>query len=307
MMDNLAALLQERSQIKDRLSKLLYGSTEVRESEGKKYLYVHYRDGGILMSKYAGEYSQELANLIIANSALAKDYKKRLREIQRSLDEAHYVEGTIDAKVGVNIDLARRNLVDSIYKQSILEGVATTYSDTEALVNDGKVKDMTSEDVSKVVNLKHAWEFILADGVIQYPSNYAILCQINAVVQEGFSYTAGKIRNVPVSIGGCSYLPPVPLEDQVKEKLGTILNGSDVVEASIGVLLYVMKRQIFLDGNKRTAVIFANHHLIQNGRGIIVIPAESVAEFKKLLIHFYETDEKKDIVAFLKERCWTRL
>jgi fido (protein-threonine AMPylation protein) len=306
-MDNLAALLQERSQIKDRLSKLLYGSTEIRESDGKKYLYVHYRDGGVLMSKYAGGYSQELANLIIANSALARDYKKRLRNIQKALDEAGYVEGSIGPKVGINIDLARRNLVDSIYKQSVLEGVATTYSDTETLVNGGKVKDMTSEDVSKVVNLKHAWEFILTDGVIQYPSNYAILCQINAVVQEGFSYTAGKIRNVPVIIGGCSYIPPVPLEDRVKEELGSIMAGLDVVEASVEALLYVMKRQIFLGGNKRTAVIFANHHLIQSGKGLIVIPAEAVPEFKKLLVHFYETDEKADIIAFLKEKCLTRL
>ena len=306
-MDNLAALLQERSQINDRLSKLLYGSTEIRESDGKKYLYVHYRDGGVLMSKYAGEYSQELANLIIANCALKKKKKKRLRDIQKALDEAGYIEGTIDPEVGINIDLARRNLVDSIYKQSILEGVATTYSDTETLVNGGKVNGMTSEDVGKVVNLKHAWEFILTDGVIQYPSNYAILCQINAVVQEGFSYTAGKIRNVPVTIGGCSYIPPVPLEDQVREELGSIMAGRDVVETSIGALLYVMKRQIFLDGNKRTAVIFANHHLIQSGKGLIVIPAEAVPEFKKLLVHFYETDEKTDIVVFLKEKCLTWL
>jgi fido (protein-threonine AMPylation protein) len=306
-MDNLASLLQERSQINNRLSKLLYGSTEIREIGGKKYLYVHYRDGGILMSKYVGEYSKELANIIISNSALARDYKKRLRNIQKLLNEAGYIDGSIDPKVGINIDLARRNLVDSIYKQSVLEGVATTYSDTETLVNGGKVKDMTSEDVSKVVNLKHAWEFILTDGVIQYPSNYAILCQINAVVQEGFSYTAGKIRNVPVTIGGCSYIPPVPLEDRVKKELGSIMAGRDVVEASIEALLYVMKRQIFLDGNKRTAVIFANHHLIQNGKGLIVIPAEAVPKFKKLLIHFYETDEKDDIIAFLKEKCLTRL
>jgi hypothetical protein len=306
-MDNLAALLQERSQINDRLSKLLYGSIEIREKEGKKYLYVHYRNGGVLMSKYAGEYSQELANLIIANSALARDYKKRLRGIQKALDEAGHVEGTIDPKVGVNIDLARRNLVDSIYKQSVLEGIATTYSDTETLVNGGKVKDMTSEDVSKVVNLKHAWEFILTDGVIQYPSTYAILCQINAVVQEGFSYTAGKIRNIPISIVGCSYIPPVPLENQVKEEIGAIMAGTDAVKTSIEALLYVMKRQIFIDGNKRTAVIFANHHLIQSSKGLIIIPAKEVIKFKKLLVRFYETDEKKDIIAFLNEKCLTRL
>jgi Fic family protein len=306
-MDNLAALLQEKNQINERLSKLLYGSIEIRETGGKKYLYVHYRDGGALMSKYAGEYTPELNNLILENSALAKNYKKRLREIGKALSEAHYVKGILAPKVELNLDLARRNLVDSIYKQSVLEGIATTYSDTETLVDGGKVNDMTAEDVSKVVNLKHAWEFILNEDVIQYPSNYAILCQINAIIQEGFSYTAGKIRSVPVSIGGCSYLPPVPLEDQVKEELSAMMAGSDVVGTAIEATLYVMKRQIFLDGNKRTAIVFANHHLIQNGKGIIVIPASAVPEYKKLLIHFYETNEKAEIIGFLKSKCLTNI
>jgi prophage maintenance system killer protein len=68
-----------------------------------------------------------------------------------------------------------------------------------------------------------------------------------------------------------------------------------------------MKRQLFLDGNKRTAVLFANHYLIQQGKGLIVIPAEGVPEFQKLLVHYYETDETKEIVSFLKEKCLTRL
>lgn len=33
-------------------------------------------------------------------------------------------------------------MVDSIYKQAMLEGVATTYSDTENIVNGGKVMNM---------------------------------------------------------------------------------------------------------------------------------------------------------------------
>jgi hypothetical protein len=39
----------------------------------------------------------------------------------------------------------------------------------------------------------------------------------------------------------------------------------------------------------------------------LIIPVEAVPKFKKLLVHFYETDEKKDIVTFLKEKCLTRL
>ena len=93
----------------------------------------------------------------------------------------------LNDNIKINIDLARRNLVDSIYKQAVLEGVATTYSDTETIVNGGKVNNMTASDISKVINLKHAWEFILDEGVISYPTNYAILCQINEIVEEGFS------------------------------------------------------------------------------------------------------------------------
>ena len=137
----------------------------------------------------------------------------------------------------MNIDLARRNMVESIYKQAKLEGVATTYSDTETIVNGGKVKDMTATDIAKVVNLKHAWEFILSEGVISYPTNYAILAQINEIVEEGFSYTAGRIRSVPVTIGGSNYLPPLPYEPQIKEELNEMLSKDNSYNIAIELLL----------------------------------------------------------------------
>ena len=175
-------------------------------------------------------------------------------------------------------------MVDSIYKQAMLEGVATTYSDTENIVNGGKVMNMTSNDIAKVINLKRAWEFILNDGVISYPTNYAILCQINSIIEDGFSCVAGRLRSVPVTIGGSTYMPPMLIEQMIKDDLDKILNlNNDVIDVTIELLLYVMKKQLFLDGNKRTAVIIANHYLISHG-GIIVVPAELVSEYKKLLI-----------------------
>ena len=190
----------------------------------------------------------------------------------------------------------------------MLEGVATTYSDTETLVNGGKVKDMTAEDVQKVINLKRAWEFILSPGVIQYPSNYAIASQINAIVEGGMSFNAGRIRNVPVTIGGCSYIQPLPFEDQVREDIKRIAESNLLpLDKAINALLYIKKKQLFLDGNKRTAVIFANHILIKNAAGLIVIPAEKVDEYKKLLVNYYETDEKDAIIRFLKEQCYRPL
>ena len=77
-----------------------------------------------------------------------------------------YENYEITEDVKINIDLARRNLVDSIYKQAMLEGVATTYSNTETIIKGGKVKDMSLVDVSKVINLKRSWEFIMNEGVM---------------------------------------------------------------------------------------------------------------------------------------------
>lgn len=305
-MRNVAELLHEQELLKSRINKMVHGSIEIRESNGKKYIYVHFRNEGISTSKYAGEYSVELNNLILENNKIVKEYKKHLKEIKKELGVLQYSSEELTDQVKINIDLARRNMVDSIYKQAKLEGVATTYSDTETIVNGGKVKDMTATDISKVVNLKHAWEFILGEGVITYPTNYAILCQINEIVEEGFSYTAGKIRSVPVSIGWSSYLPPLPYEPQIKEELIELLSKDNSYDVAIDLLLYVMKKQLYLDGNKRTAVIFANHYLISRGMGLIVISAELVDEFKKYLIDYYE-DKNDDIKVFLYNKCLTKI
>lgn len=308
-MANITELLIERKQILNQLNSMYYGSIEIREKDEKQYIYVHFRQDGVLTTKYVGEYSDVLYNLVINNTNHAKELKKRLKEINKELKELNYVDvDGVDEMVAMNIDLARRNLVDSIYKQSMLEGVATTYSDTETLVNGGKVNDMTASDVDKVVNLKRAWEFIMSIDLANYPTNYAVLCQINEIVEDGFSVTAGKIRRVPVTIGGSSYIPPIPFEDQVKQDIYDILHGEDGIDLAIDLILYVMKKQLFLDGNKRTAIIFANHYLITHALGLIVVPSELVDEYKKILVSYYEDENKKeDISNFLKNKCWIKI
>ena len=278
-------LLQSKQVLEHKLSSLIYGSVEIREKGDNKYIYVHYRENGVSLTKYVGEYSEELYNLIFSNSLKARELKKQIREINKKLRELNYIENEISEIVERNIDFAKRQLVDTIYKQAILEGVATTYADTENIIEGGKVNNMTSEDVMKIINLKHAWEFILNKNVIISETNFALLCEINKLVQEGFYISAGKIRNVPVSIGGTSWKPDFPIEATIKEELNMILNSEkEDIDKAIELLLYTMKKQIYLDGNKRTAVIFSNHYLISKGKGIISIPAELTDKFKELLI-----------------------
>lgn len=296
-------LLHEKELLLKRLENLLYGSVEVRKQGDKEYIYLSYREQGIKHSKYAGVYSKELHNLVLENNVLARQYKKRLREIEKALDEFDIENKSLSNDVKVNIDLAKRNLVDSIYKQARLEGVLATYADTETIINGGKVENMETSDVLKIVNLKRAWEFILNENVITTVTNYNILRQINGIVEDGFTYTAGQIRPIPVSITGTSYIPPIPIESLIIENINEIVKSSfNPIDVSIELMLYVMKSQIFVDGNKRTAVIFANHFLISKGYGLIVIPEEHLGEYRKHLIDYYE-DKNDNIKKFLKEKC----
>lgn len=219
-------------------------------------------------------------------------------------------DNTISDRVKLNIDLAKRSLVDTIYDQAILEGVATTFADTASIIEGGKVNNMTADDVMKIVNLKRAWQFILGEGAITSPTDFALITEINKIVEDGFYYTAGQIRTVPVKIGGTLWQPPLPLEADVGEELEKITQDStcDAASTAISLLLYVMKRQIFIDGNKRTAVIFANHYLISHGAGLIVIPADKVEQFKRLLVDYYQDEKTKSAIGdFLGQECLIKM
>lgn len=301
-------LLQRRQALEEKLNSLVYGSVEIREKDNCKYIYIHYREEGTSNTKYVGEYTDELYNLIINNNIEAKQIKKDIKAITKRLRDLNYIEEDLEEKVMVNIDFAKRHLVDTIYKQAILEGVATTFADTESIIEGGIVNNMTSKDIMKVVNLKHAWEFILNKNIIQSPQNLNLLCEINRLVQEDFYYNAGKIRSVPVSIGGTKWQPELPIESVIREDLVNILNKKiSVVDKAIEMILYIMKKQIFVDGNKRTAIIFVNHYLISKGVGIIVIPEDKVEEFKSLLVSYYEGKDIQKIKEFLKKDCYINI
>ena len=138
--------------------------------------------------------------------------------------------------------------------------------------------------------------------------NYSVLNTINRLVEEGFYYSAGELRTTPVKIGGTTWEPELPIESEIKKDIDTITNKKKShIDIAIELLLYVVRKQMFLDGNKRTSVIFANHYLISKGKGLIVIPVDLADYYKKLLIDYYETNNSKEITKFLKEQCYLNL
>ena len=97
-------LLQNRQMLESELDTLAYGSVEIRENNANKYIYVHYREEGISLTKYVGEYSEELYNLVLNNSIKAKEIKKQIKDITKQLKKLNYTEEELDEKVEQNIE-----------------------------------------------------------------------------------------------------------------------------------------------------------------------------------------------------------
>lgn len=298
-------LLRTKAEYQARLNLIPYdGVVEIKEVSNKKYLYIRKREAGRKTSTYVGPYSEELHQVLLKSIKDAREIKKAIRDIEKQLASYGYSHDELSANVVLNIDFARANMKSIIYDQAVLEGVATTFPDTELIIDNGKVNNVSAEDVQKILNLKHAWEFVLDKDVILSETNYYVCQYIARLVNEGFYQQGGRIRAVPVTIGGSSYVPPIPIEHKVKEDIDNIIKSSDdVVQVAIELALYVMKTQIFNDGNKRTAIIFANHYLISHAGGLMVVPQNLVPEYKKMLVKYYEGRDEEAIKSFMREKC----
>lgn len=60
-----------------------------------------------------------------------------------------------------NIFFAKRKLIDNLYKSANLEGIAVTFADIVAFVNNVNTGNISIDDMLKLKGLKDAWDFVL--------------------------------------------------------------------------------------------------------------------------------------------------
>ena len=200
-----------------------------------------------------------------------------------------------------NVYVAKRNIVDYIWKSAHLEGLGVTFPQTQDIYDGGIINGLQRDEVVAVNNLKHAWQFIFE--TLDYPMDLSYICHLNQVVGSNLIYDSGYLRKVPVRMGGTSWVPDMPIESQIKEELQDIMSISVATDRAITLMLWSMRRQMFPDGNKRTSMLAANQVMIQNGCGVISVPIEKQDRFKELLVRFYETNDMSVLKAFVYDDC----
>ncbi|MEG0763968.1 MAG: cell filamentation protein Fic [Oscillospiraceae bacterium] len=201
-----------------------------------------------------------------------------------------------------NIFVAKRNIVDYIWKSAKLEGINVTFPETNAIFEGMGVESVKVEDIVKINNMKRAWSFLL-DTLDRF-TDFDYLCRVNMIIGgDGSIFGAGKIRAYDVKISGTKWQPQIPFEYDVRNEMMDILSIKSPTERAITLMLWCMRRQIFIDGNKRTAMMIANKEMIVNGCGIISISVDKIRPFGELLIAFYETNNMTEIKQFVYDNC----
>ena len=200
----------------------------------------------------------------------------------------------------LSISLGKRQLVDSIWKSAGIEGLGTTFPNTEKILSNLPVQTRRDE-VLFIINMKRAWYFLFDN--IDYPNNLAFLRELNKICMAELSYDAGGLRTVPVTIGGTSWTPELPQEGIIIDALNRINDMPDKLEAALEMFCFVARTQMFLDGNKRVAQLMCNKIMMENDIGIFSIPYDEIDGFKQLLVEFYETDNSEKIKEFFRTKC----
>lgn len=116
------------------------------------------------------------------------------------------------------VELAKRLLVDLIWRTAKIEVDGVTFPDTQEIFDGRAPEGMSVDDIVTVNNIKRAWGFLL--GNIDYPVDWQYIREYNRIIGEGRVRDAGRLREYGVRIGGTGW-DALDGNDALRRLLGT--------------------------------------------------------------------------------------
>ena len=120
-----------------------------------------------------------------------------------------------------NLFLAKNTLALNIYNSARLEGINTTYPDTQTILEGVNVPTLKLDEINCILNLRDAWNYTLTN--IDAEVNLDFICKVNSFVSRNESLEWGVLRNGKVGINGVDYIPDIPNRENVITNINEIL------------------------------------------------------------------------------------
>lgn len=196
--------------------------------------------------------------------------------------------------------LAKKSWDENVYCGMKMENRAVTFPQTKTILDGVNVPNVRLDDIQAILNMRDAWRYLL--GLDACPLSLELLCSLNGYIARNEALEWGKLRTGKVAISGTDYAPPVPVAEQVKAELQSLLEAPQTAtERALNVFAWGARSQLFWDGNKRTSLMAANKILLDAGAGMLTIPETQMEQFNTQLLACYNTGEREPLKQFLYE------
>jgi len=196
--------------------------------------------------------------------------------------------------------LAKKKWDENVYCGMRMENRAVTFPQTKTILEGVNVPSVQLDDIQAILNMRDAWRFMLS--TMSEPVTFEYWCKLNEFIARNEALEWGKLRTGTVGISGTDYVPPIPVKDQVKNELESILSTETTATAkALEAFVWGARGQFFWDGNKRTSMTLANKILISSGAGFLTITDKHMEQFNTLLVEYYNTGNSEKLKDFLYE------
>jgi fido (protein-threonine AMPylation protein) len=234
--------------------------------------------------------------------------RRRLGEIGRVGDEGQRA-GTHFRKV------LNRLLIDLSWNSSRLEGNTYSLLETERLLELGEsAEGKDAREARMILNHKAAIE-LLAEQSDEIGFNRYTVCNLHALLSENLlpdPKACGRLRDVPVAIGGSVFLPlevPQMIEEQFQQLLAKAHAIEDAHEQALFVMVHLPYLQPFEDVNKRVSRLAANIPLVQRNLCPLSFVDVSQDDYLNGILGVYELNRVeylRDVFVWAYERSCAR-
>ncbi len=195
-----------------------------------------------------------------------------------------------------SIFLAKKLLVDSIWRSANIEGFSTTFPTTDCIINNIPVSTTYAESAF-IIGMKRGWEFLLSN--LGTTNDLLFLRNLHDITCHNIVPHPGELRTGTVHISGCSYIPPTPNSEKCFNQLSDISMIEDSKQRAAVMFCYLSRGQLFWDGNKRMAQLMTNKILIESGVGVLRIDIGDKKEFSSILVNYYDTGDALGLCKYI--------
>jgi hypothetical protein len=217
--------------------------------------------------------------------------KKKLQSIAGGAEAEHQPAGTYARRI------MDRLLIDLSWNSSRLEGNTYSLLDTRRLiVFNEQSGDGSDVDTQMILNHRDAIEFLIGDAEHIDFNRYTIQ-NLHGLLANNLlanPMSAGRLREIPVGISGCTY-SPLDVPQLIENYFDLILVKAKAIEnpfeQALMILAFLPYLQPFDDVNKRVSRLAANIPFIKLNLVPISFVDVPATLYRQALMGFYELND----------------